>query len=238
VIEELLNTCKKNPKLDPKADYIDLIEHLKFIVQKDANINVQAAAVKLVNALAYGLRSKFAHHAPQFFPLMFERFKEKKALLRDPLAECCDYLAEMINLENILDDITAAMGKPNPNIKQQVDQFLFRQLVRFSPAEQPKKLIKAIVPVLLKHAEDSDKDVRDCSCLTLGGVLRLTSDAIFQQLAGDLANDANKMAKVKEGKENAEKEYAGNQAAKQEAAGVSAPPVQSAPAAASGSTTV
>jgi len=222
-IEDLLNHVKKNPKLDSKADYNELIFRLKHIIEKDANINVQANAVKMLNALALGLRAKFASNAPQFFPALFDKFKEKRPLLRDPLIECSDCLAKLVNLENIVDDVVAAMGKPNPQIKQQMDNFIFRQLLRFGRADHPKKFVKAVIPILVKHAEDSDKDVRESSLLALGGIMRLTGESVLQSLAGEIVNDSLKSAKINEGKEKSEEEYANLQAKAQQAAPAAAP---------------
>ncbi|KAE9550232.1 hypothetical protein FO519_006552 [Halicephalobus sp. NKZ332] len=226
-IEDLLNHVKKNPKLDSKADYNDLIFRLKHIIEKDANVNVQANGVKMLNALAVGLRSKFAPNVPQFLPPLFDKFKEKKPLLRDPLIECSDNLAKLVNLENIVDDVTAAMGKPNPQIKQQMDNFVFRQLSRYGRSDHPKKFVKAVIPILVKHAEDSDKDVRESSLLALGGIMRLTGESVLQSLAGDIVNDSLKSAKINEGKEKAEEENAALQAKTQQ----SAPSTASAPSA-------
>jgi hypothetical protein len=39
---------------------------------------------------AKGLRAKFAPNAVLVAPIVFEKFKEKKAILRDPLVELID----------------------------------------------------------------------------------------------------------------------------------------------------
>jgi len=80
-----------------------------------------------------------------------EKFKEKKPLLRDPLVECIDAVYATTQLETISDDILSSMTKPNPNIKIQVDLFLYRVFRSLKPAAVPKKLMKDLVPALVKH---------------------------------------------------------------------------------------
>lgn len=60
------------------------------MLDKDANINVTALAAKCLTGFASGLRSKFAVFARDVVPVIFEKFKEKKPLLRDNLIECID----------------------------------------------------------------------------------------------------------------------------------------------------
>uniref|UniRef100_A0A7E4UZT1 TOG domain-containing protein n=1 Tax=Panagrellus redivivus TaxID=6233 RepID=A0A7E4UZT1_PANRE len=223
-LQGVLDKITEHPKLAVKASYDTLLSQLKQVIEKDANINNQALAAKLLTGIANGLRTKFAPHAPSIYPALFEKFKEKKPQLREPLCECVDAFGKTINLEIIVDDLIAAMAKPNPSIKQQLDNFIFRQLVRFTTATHPKKFVKAVVPQLVKHAEDSDKDVRDAALLALGGIGRLTGDSILNNLIGPLSGDALKMAKVKEGKEKAQTEFDALAAA-------SAPPAPSTPVA-------
>ena len=66
------------------------------IIDRDANINVQANAVKVFTALGNGLRSRFIPYISQFLPILFDKFKEKKPALRDPLIECCDSLGDLV----------------------------------------------------------------------------------------------------------------------------------------------
>jgi cytoskeleton-associated protein 5 len=56
----------------------------------DANINCAAQAAKCLTGFAKGLRTKFAHNALTVAPVVFEKFREKKATLKDPLVELID----------------------------------------------------------------------------------------------------------------------------------------------------
>uniref|UniRef100_A0A914RZI1 TOG domain-containing protein n=1 Tax=Parascaris equorum TaxID=6256 RepID=A0A914RZI1_PAREQ len=68
------------------------------ILEKDANINVCAVAARCLTAFASGLRKKFAPHAAVVTPVIFEKFKEKKPVLRDPLIDCIDAVAASCSL--------------------------------------------------------------------------------------------------------------------------------------------
>ncbi|KIH42655.1 HEAT repeat protein, partial [Ancylostoma duodenale] len=164
------------------------------MLAKDANINVCALTAKCIKCFATGLRTKFAPYAQSIIPIVFEKLKEKKPLLKDPLIECADAIAATIaSLEIIVEEILASMGKPNPQIKQQVDNFLFRQMNILTPDKAPKKLIKAVVPLLTKHSGDADHDVREASLGALGAIQRLVGDKNLRSMIGDLSNDETKM---------------------------------------------
>uniref|UniRef100_A0A1I7XQC1 Cytoskeleton-associated protein 5 n=1 Tax=Heterorhabditis bacteriophora TaxID=37862 RepID=A0A1I7XQC1_HETBA len=187
-----------NPKLDPKVSYGENIALLKKVIEKDANINVAALAAKCLKSLAEGLRKKFAPHAATVIPIILEKFKEKKPLLRDPLVECIDAVASSITLEAMNDDLLVALEKPNPNIKIQTDLFLYREFKRLNAATMPKKTLKAITPLLIKHTGDSDPEVRDASYAALGSAMRAIGEKACLPLLADIAEDKLKMSKIKE----------------------------------------
>uniref|UniRef100_A0A1I8AD45 TOG domain-containing protein n=1 Tax=Steinernema glaseri TaxID=37863 RepID=A0A1I8AD45_9BILA len=143
-----------------------------------------------------------------------EKFKEKKPVLRDPLIECIDAVAATVPLDNVVDDIVAAMGKPNPNIKLQTDQFLYRTIKRFTAATVPKKAVKAIAPLLVKHTGESDPDVREASYAALGAIMKALGEKAAMMFLTDIAEDKLKMGKIQEFRDKAAAEAAAEEAAK------------------------
>uniref|UniRef100_A0A1I8AIN5 TOG domain-containing protein n=1 Tax=Steinernema glaseri TaxID=37863 RepID=A0A1I8AIN5_9BILA len=184
------------------------------VVEKDANINCAAAGAKCVTALANGLRKKFQPHAAIVIPAILEKFKEKKPVLRDPLIECIDAVAATVPMDNVVDDIVAAMGKANPNIKLQTDQFLYRTIKRFTAATVPKKVVKAIAPLLVKHTGESDPDVREASYAALGAIMKALGEKAAMMFLTDIAEDKLKMGKIQEFRDKAAAEAAAEEAAK------------------------
>lgn len=67
------------------------------ILEKDANINVCSVAAQCITMLARGLRKKFAPYASTVAPVIFEKFKEKRPLLKDPLCDCIDAVAASVS---------------------------------------------------------------------------------------------------------------------------------------------
>ncbi|KAI1721756.1 HEAT repeat domain-containing protein [Ditylenchus destructor] len=197
-LETLLQLLTDNPRLCPKAHYGDLVETLKRVLEKDSNINVASVAAKCVTCLANGLRQKFGVHGSTIAPVIFEKFKEKKPVLRDPLIECIDAIYSTTQLEALADDIMTAASKPNPNIKIQLDLFLYRVFKQLKSAAVPKKFIKDLVPVLIKHTADPDPEVRDAACSALGAIMKCIGQKPAMILFGDFAQDKVKMTKVEE----------------------------------------
>ncbi|WKX94803.1 hypothetical protein Q1695_011794 [Nippostrongylus brasiliensis] len=193
-------------RLSTKASYGEILGNLQTMLAKDANINVCALTAKCIKGFATGLRSKFSPYAQTIIPIVFDKLKEKKPVLRDPLVECADAIAATLpSLEIIVEEIESNMGKPNPQIKQQVDNFLYRQINLITPDKAPKKLIKAVVPLLAKHSADADQDVREAALSTLGAIQRLIGDKNVRSMIGDLTNDETKLKKIAECAEKAAK---------------------------------
>lgn len=57
-------------------------------------------------------------------------------------------------------------------------------------------MIKAVVPLLIKHSGDADHDVREASLGALGAIHRLVGDKNLRSMIGDLSNDETKMKRV------------------------------------------
>ncbi|VDK56206.1 unnamed protein product [Anisakis simplex] len=211
-LQALVDELTKSPRLDPKANYGELTNALKNVLAKDANINVCALCAKSIGGIANGLRTKFAPFASMYIPVIFERFKEKKPTLRDPLIECIDAVATTINLDTLVEDISASIEKPNPNIKLQACNFMYRVMKKYATNSAPKKFIKAVAPILVKFASDPDKEVREAACGALGSMMRLTGDKVLNTFIGSIQDDKIKMQKITEARDRAAAEVSEEEA--------------------------
>ncbi|PAV85409.1 hypothetical protein WR25_01466 isoform A [Diploscapter pachys] len=197
-LQALLDLLTAHKKLSTKANYGEIVAQLKKVLEKDANVMVAALAAKCLKCIAEGLRKKFSPHAPTILPTIFEKFKEKKPTLRDPLVECIDAVAATISLESMQDDVLAALEKPNPSIKVQTDLFLYRTFLKLNAQTMPKKTLKAIAPLLVKHSMESDPEVRDACYAALGSAMRVIGEKPMNSLIADIVEDKLKMTKIKE----------------------------------------
>lgn len=68
----------------------------------DANINCAAQAARCLIGFANGLRVKFGPNVASVAPIVFDKFKEKKAILKDPLIELIDavFATSVSNIRN------------------------------------------------------------------------------------------------------------------------------------------
>ncbi|KAM3717569.1 Zygote defective protein [Dirofilaria immitis] len=206
-LQSLLNEIAKTPRLDPKIDYFSITQSLRNVLAKDANINVCALAAKCITGLANGLRTKFAQFATLYISVIFERFKEKKSTLRDPLIECIDTIALTVNLDMLVDELCGCFDKPNPQIKLQACNFIYRVMKNHSPTLAPKKTIKTVTPILVKFTADPDAEVREAAYIGLGSIMRLTGDKVMNTFLGNLLEDKAKMKKIYDGRDQATTEY-------------------------------
>ena len=62
----------------------------------------------------------------------------------------------------------------------------------------PKKFLKDLAPVLTKHANDPDPEVRDAGCAALGAIMKCVGQKAMALFISDIMADKVKMNKVSE----------------------------------------
>uniref|UniRef100_A0AC34FD49 TOG domain-containing protein n=1 Tax=Panagrolaimus sp. ES5 TaxID=591445 RepID=A0AC34FD49_9BILA len=194
-LELLQNLATENVRLDPTTSYKEIVQTLSKILAKDSNINVCATAAKCIAQLAKGLRTNFAPYVPNVTSVIFEKFKEKKSTLRDPLIEAIDAVYASTNIDAMCDDVAVAIVKQNPNIKIQTNQFLHR-VFKACVEVPPKKAIKTLTPLIVKCTGESDAEVREAAYSALGAIMNLIGKSNAMSLLGEISNDKTKMEQV------------------------------------------
>uniref|UniRef100_A0A915M7Y5 TOG domain-containing protein n=2 Tax=Meloidogyne incognita group TaxID=654580 RepID=A0A915M7Y5_MELJA len=204
VLDLVYEILLKNPKLADNPDCGDLIDKLTKVLKSDANINCAAVAAKCLTGMAKGLRNKFGPHTASLSPIIFDKFKEKKPHLRDPLIELIDAVFATTNLNNLSSSILEAAKKPNPSQKSQLDHFIYRTFRSLNSKDIPKGLLKDLIASLTNHASDSDPEVRDASCAALGAIQKCIGEsALAVFLGAEIVKDSTKMSKIAEYREKA-----------------------------------
>lgn len=149
VLDALLAILQKNPRLQV-TDYYELVNDLKKMVAKDANINIVITAAKCITGIANGLRKDFSKYALLAIEPCMERFKEKKQNVVDPMREACDAIYPSTNLEALSEMCIGFLGHKTPVVRQQVALFLARCFAMSTQTTLPKKVLKLYLPPLLK----------------------------------------------------------------------------------------
>jgi cytoskeleton-associated protein 5 len=98
-LDNLAASIEKNPKLDTKANYNEIVNALKHIIAKDANIQVVASAVRCLTGIANGLRAKFAPFATNVFPDLIDKLKDKKPAVVDPVKAAMDAVLKSVGFK-------------------------------------------------------------------------------------------------------------------------------------------
>ncbi|KAF7639366.1 hypothetical protein Mgra_00001034 [Meloidogyne graminicola] len=203
---ELLDGCKR---LAEDSRNKQMIEKLVKVLGSDSNIYCAALAAKCLCSIAQGLRFGFAPYATALAPICFNKFKEKKVILKEPLSLLVDalFFASIKNLSALSQSILEAANSPNPSQKSLLDLSLCR-LFRSLPSKcLPKEMIKDLVSVLCQHCLGSDPELRDSSCAALGAFQKCVGEQTLTMfLDKSVINDERKMAKIREYKVKAEEE--------------------------------
>uniref|UniRef100_A0A1I8AYZ0 TOG domain-containing protein n=1 Tax=Meloidogyne hapla TaxID=6305 RepID=A0A1I8AYZ0_MELHA len=204
----ILNDCKR---LADDSRHKQLITSLVKILGSDSNIMCASLAAKCLYLIAQGLRSGFFQYSAGLAVVCFDKFKEKKAMLREPLSILVDalFFASIKNLHVITPYILEFAVKPNPSQKSQLDLALYR-LFRSLPSKYlPKGFLKELVPILCEHCLGSDPEVRDSSSAALGALQKCVGEQLLATfLINSVITDEKKMTKIRKFKDKAEEEDA------------------------------
>ncbi|CDW53229.1 Cytoskeleton-associated protein 5 isoform a [Trichuris trichiura] len=226
VLELLVKLMVENPRLDPNAQYGELVAVLKNIISKDSNVNVVAVASKCLAHLASGLRKKFSSFAIMCYPVVLGRLKERKPVVVNALVEAVDAISKTVSFDSIAEETVKALSNKSPGVKVQTALFIGRYFSTCSSAVLNKKNLKIVVGPLAKTISESDPEVRDSAATALASIWNAAGEGTIKPLLGEVADDHLKMKKIKD---LAEKQKEEEGAKPQVTVSKAAPVVQEAP---------
>ena len=179
---EEINTEADYPKLAEKSP-LHLVTLCKRLLN-DNNMQVMLQVIKLSGLLAKGQRSYYSNHAKHLFPLILQKFKDKKAPVVAQAHSSLENLLFATSIETVLDDIKAAMEDKTPSVK--INTFLFLEKI-FADMEPDKveRVLREISSILKKGMEDSTVEVRN-TALKLVSSLMSKCPEIAESLTKDL----------------------------------------------------
>lgn len=208
-LQEMLDLLQKNSRLDSSANYEEIASELKKIIGSDSNVVVVGLAIQVLTGLAKGLRRKFGRFIPMILPVLLEKFKEKKAVVKRAVAECVDALNGTCSLEALMGPITEALEKSsNQDVKLGIISWIYRILLHCEAKSTPHFFIKTVVPFIAQNLSDRDAGVREAASMTFGGIMRLVDEKTACQMAGEQLADKTKLTKVKHYRDKAVEEAA------------------------------
>ncbi|KAK3923770.1 Protein mini spindles [Frankliniella fusca] len=194
-VDELDSLLQKSPKLE-SGDYGDLVRALKKIISKDSNVIVVTVAGKCLASLANGLKKRFSPYASACIPALLEKFREKKATVVAAIRDAIDGVYLSTNIENIQEDVLAALENKNPSVKAETAAFLARCFTKCTAIMLNKKLLKSYSAALIKALNEPDPSVRDNAAEALGTALKVVGEKALMPFVSDVDN--LKMAKIRE----------------------------------------
>lgn len=195
---EELNGDANYPKLAEKSP-IDLVTLAKRLVN-DSNLQVMLQAIRLVGLLAKGQRKYFDSFGRQFFPIIIQKFKDKKTQVLTEAQSCLDHLLYSFSFDSVLEDVRSALEDANPLIKANTGLWI-EKIIETGQADL-KNSIKSLVGLCKKNTDDSSPEVRTSAFKLLSSLLKKYPDSV-QVLIRDLP--AAKMKKLEDSEKPEEK---------------------------------
>lgn len=162
---------------------------------KDANIAVVTTAANVIDALARGLRKRFARYRGRVMPPIMERLKEKKQSVTDALGQALDTIFASSSLTDCLEDILTFLKHKNPNVKAETLKFLIRCL-RTTKESPLKPEAKSIADAATKLLSDSVEATRSGGAEVLGTLMKIIGERAMNPYMEGL--DDIRKTKIKE----------------------------------------
>ena len=172
---EELNKEANYPKLVEK-NAIELVTLAKRLIN-DSNLQVMLQAMKLVGLLAKGQRRYFEQYARQFFPLIIQKFKDKKTQVAQESHMTLDHLMFSLSCDLIQEDVKSALDDPNPMVKTNMCQWLEKYSEKVS-LNEIKNLCKQIVTLCKKNTDDPYPEVRSSAFKMISFLLEKFPEAV------------------------------------------------------------
>ncbi|GMR52534.1 hypothetical protein PMAYCL1PPCAC_22729, partial [Pristionchus mayeri] len=198
--KEALDTLEKvleeKKRLQPSNENKAVVSLLNKTLEKDVNINVAAGAAACLSLIAASLRTDFAPYASQVMSTCFDKFKEKKSVVREKVMECVDSWPPRVSFEEYTEEILSGLTKTNPACRSQTALFLSRLFTQHSAATLPKDAVRTVLGGLLKLSSDSDAECRESSFSALAALLRCVGEMGGKRMMGKVAENFIKMQKI------------------------------------------
>uniref|UniRef100_A0A8R1DJK6 TOG domain-containing protein n=1 Tax=Caenorhabditis japonica TaxID=281687 RepID=A0A8R1DJK6_CAEJA len=166
------------------------------IIEKDVNVNVAALAAQTLSAVAQRARFAFASLANRSFPIIFDKLKDKKAVLRDALNELCDAAAITTPLSAYVESIIGGLSAKNPQSRQQTALFLARFFAKNDAKTTEVEAVKQLVEQIQKTSNDADKEVREAVIRLVAAIQKSLGENVAKRLLADVFEDKMKAEKI------------------------------------------
>jgi cytoskeleton-associated protein 5 len=145
------------------TDFRHVTDMCKRLIN-DSNINVVISVLKILGALAKGLRKHFAPYAKMFFPYIINKFKDKKTLLLEGTNTCLDEFYFCMAIEDVVEDTKEGLADKNPGEKIQLMNWIDRAVERKAKdrafQDKGKEALKQLFPSFEKLCNDGAVEVR------------------------------------------------------------------------------
>uniref|UniRef100_A0A1I7T5Y2 TOG domain-containing protein n=1 Tax=Caenorhabditis tropicalis TaxID=1561998 RepID=A0A1I7T5Y2_9PELO len=183
-------------RIDLPDRLVEILKILIKIIEKDVNVNVASLSAQILKDVAQKSRFAFASIAHRAFPVVFDKLKDKKAVLRDALVEYCDEAANTTPLSAYSEAVIAALGSKNPQTRQQTALFLSRFFAKNDTKTMEIEAVKQLVEHITKVTNDADKEVREAAIRVVAAIQKSMGEAISKRLLAEVYDDKLKADKI------------------------------------------
>ncbi|KJH39726.1 hypothetical protein DICVIV_14388, partial [Dictyocaulus viviparus] len=136
-LDNMLSIVECSPRIATSPELQNIMAMLLKVLDKDINVNVASTCAKVLSQLAVSMRTDFGEIVPKIMPIVFDKLKDKKAVIRNELVRLCDAAATTAPIECYGDAVCDGLNKSNPQSRSQTAYFVSRLLSRHNTSTIP-----------------------------------------------------------------------------------------------------
>ena len=167
------------------TDFRHVTDMVKRLIN-DSNVNVVISVLKILGAIAKGLRKNFGPYAKMFFPSIINKFKDKKTLLLERTNTCLDEFYFCLSIEDVVDDIKEGLADKNPGEKIQLMNWIDRAVERKAKdrmfQDKGKDALRQMFSSFEKLCNDGAIEVRENTTKAICNMKSNIGDDFFSAL--------------------------------------------------------
>ncbi|CAI2347066.1 unnamed protein product [Caenorhabditis sp. 36 PRJEB53466] len=195
-LETLKKEVESVGRVEISERLFELMKILTRTVEKDVNVNAGTLAAQVLAAVALRSRYAFAPTANRSFSAVFDKLKDKKAVLREALNDLADVAATTTPLSAYAEAVIGGISSKNPQSRQQTALFLARFFAKNDAKTIEVEAVKVLAEHILKATNDADKEVREAAIRTVAALQKGLGESVAKRLMADVYEDKLKAEKI------------------------------------------
>ena len=177
------------PKL-AQSEFRPISEIIRRLIN-DSNMNVVLWVLRMIAAMAKGLRKPFYATAKNNFANIIAKFRDKKTVMIEETFKTLHELRYCLSFEDVVDDVKEGLTDKAPNMRVNMINWIGKDIdakvqEKGECPDKTKDALERLFPLFEKLMGEGVAEVRDAMARNLAKMELLISEDFFEPVKGKL----------------------------------------------------